>query len=462
MITIEELAYSLHLGSDKNKKNISKEKAKENASGTTSLSNNAIQNLQQLSKVDKHNYRKYDNDNERIEIVKGTTSCYQDTKDLYLEIFEESRKRYNEKQVREDRKINDYMKDISDNNKKDLACEIIIELGNKLYWEDKDEIFWKKMSNVYKKQVEDLEMLVPNFKISSAVIHYDESSPHMHIVGIPIKEKNKYGMELQVGKSDVFTKESLNKLQDKMRILCIESFNKEYNLNNTLKEKKKGRNKDIHVKDMDNYLEMQNQIELNKNKLEEIDNKAQALDNNSNEVNSIINNLKKAPLSKDKYIIDEEEKDKIINYINNVNETNNNYKSMKELSITLNNVDNDLKECRNTITVLEQNNKALELRNTNLKNDNKKLKEKNTLLQNELDNLKELFEKFKKKINDLYVFFRDKMWGNKEKRDKYYPIAYELYGKNIFDNDQMQVIHDTKTRSSEMDSNKEKDDYEIS
>lgn len=49
-----------------------------------------------------------------------------------------------------------------------------------------------------------------------------------------------------------------------------------------------------------------------------------------------------------------------------------------------------------------------------------------------------------------------------EKRDKYYPIAYELYGKNIFDNDQMQVIHDTKTRSSEMDSNKEKDDYEIS
>lgn len=54
------------------------------------------------------------------------------------------------------------------------------------------------------------------------------------------------------------------------------------------------------------------------------------------------------------------------------------------------------------------------------------------------------------------------MWGNKEKRDKYYPIAYELYSKNIFDNDQMQVIHDTKTRSSEMDSNKEKDDYEIS
>ena len=51
--------------------------------------------------------------------------------------------------------------------------------------------FKKKMTNVYKKQVEDLEMLVPNFKIASAIIHYDETSPHMHIVGVPIKENNK-------------------------------------------------------------------------------------------------------------------------------------------------------------------------------------------------------------------------------------------------------------------------------
>lgn len=54
------------------------------------------------------------------------------------------------------------------------------------------------------------------------------------------------------------------------------------------------------------------------------------------------------------------------------------------------------------------------------------------------------------------------MWRNKEKRDKYYPIAYELYSKNIFDNEQMQVIHDTIIKSAEMDSNKGKDDYEIS
>ena len=55
---MSELAYSLHLGSDKNRKNVSRARAKSNASGTTSLSNNAIQNARQLSRVDKHNYRK--------------------------------------------------------------------------------------------------------------------------------------------------------------------------------------------------------------------------------------------------------------------------------------------------------------------------------------------------------------------------------------------------------------------
>ena len=79
-----ELAYSLHLGSDKNKKNISRKNGKNNLSGTTSLPNNAIQNVRQLSKVDKHNYRKYDNEQDLIEIVRGTSSPLDDVKELYL------------------------------------------------------------------------------------------------------------------------------------------------------------------------------------------------------------------------------------------------------------------------------------------------------------------------------------------------------------------------------------------
>ena len=151
---MSELAYSLHLGSDKNRKNVSRTKAKSNTSGTTSLSNNAIQNARQLSRVDKHNYRKYDDKQHLIEIVRGTTSLYDDVQKLYRDEFEEARLEYNSKQTKDDRKIDDYFKKISDNSKNDLACEIIIELGNKKYWDTKDNKFIQQVdstSEEYKK-----------------------------------------------------------------------------------------------------------------------------------------------------------------------------------------------------------------------------------------------------------------------------------------------------------------------
>ena len=68
----QELAYSFHLGSDKNKSKIAKKVAKDNVSGTTSLANNAIQNAKNLSDVNKHNLRDYDNKKELIRTILGT------------------------------------------------------------------------------------------------------------------------------------------------------------------------------------------------------------------------------------------------------------------------------------------------------------------------------------------------------------------------------------------------------
>ena len=62
----QELSYSFHLGSNKNRKNSAKEIAKDNTSGTTSLANNGIQNANQLSRVNKHNLRDYDNNRDYI------------------------------------------------------------------------------------------------------------------------------------------------------------------------------------------------------------------------------------------------------------------------------------------------------------------------------------------------------------------------------------------------------------
>ena len=62
----QELVYSFHFGSDKNKSKVAKKIAKGNVSGTTSLSNNAIQNTNDLSRANKHNLRDYDNPTRKV------------------------------------------------------------------------------------------------------------------------------------------------------------------------------------------------------------------------------------------------------------------------------------------------------------------------------------------------------------------------------------------------------------
>ena len=452
---MEELSYSLHLSNDKNKSKKAKRSVKNTETGTTSLSNNAIQNRQQLSKVDKHNLRKYDDDKELICTIKGTFSIVEDTKNLYLELFEDARIKYNEKQTRNDRKIENYFNHISNDNKRDLACEIIIELGDMDFWADKDDNFKHKMTKVFKEQIIDLEEVIPNFRIANATIHFDESSPHLHIVGVPFKDGMKNGMEKQVGKSSVFTKESLKTLQNKMRVLCIEYFNKEYNLNDTLKPKLKVRNIDINVNDMDNYTLKKELLDKNQQKLEQANKKSLELKESTKDVKILIKDLKTALTSKDKYILKQEDKDKIINFIDKVDKTNNEYQNIQELSTTLTNVDEELKYNREQINILTENNNSLELRVETLddkvktKDDEiKELKEENNVLKTSLENLQRLFDK-------LIKFLKDRMFNKKEK-DKYYDMSYELYKRDIIGRDDMLKIKDNYDKKD-----KNKDDLEL-
>ena len=463
---MNELSYSLHLSSDKNRKPSSKNMAKNNTSGSTSLSNNAIQNAKQLSRVDKHNYRKYDNNNELIEIIKGTAFLYEDVKNLYLEEFEEARIEYNKEQEnkgRNDRKITDYFKKISDNTKNDLACEIIIELGDKKYWDTKDDKFKHKMTNVFKEQLNDLQELVPDFKIASAIIHYDETSPHLHIVGVPIKSKNKNGMSKQVGKGDVFTRDSLRTIQDKMRTLCIASFNKEYGLNNILKTKEKGRNKDINVKDMTNYQAMKEELNKNKETLEIASKKSNELDKTTNDIKYTINNLKKAPIVKNTYTISESDRNKIIEYVDKVEDTNKDFKKTQMLSVTLNNVDTELQENREKIKILTENNKALSLKvdtlSKNVDNKNKEIKE----LEQENKYLNEMVDYFKNLFSRLVKFIKNKMFGKDKEREDYWKVSKDMYEHGIFSDDTIESIKDDYiwNKENEKHKDKERDDFEI-
>ena len=430
MIIISELSYSLHLGSNKNRKNSVRSSAKNNISGTTSMTNNGIQNAKTLSKCDKHNYRKYDNEQEQIVIVKGTSSLYKDVENFYKTEFEEARLEYNNKQTRDDRKIDDYFKKVSDNSKSDLACEIIIELGDKKFWDTKDLNYKYKMTNVYSKQVDDLELLMPNFKVCSAIIHYDETSPHMHIVGVTIKYNCKTGMSKQVGKTDVFTRTSLMQLQDKMRTLCIEEYNKEYNLEATLKQKMKGRNRDINVADMTHYQETKELIEKHQKEIDSISNNSLELKTNSNNIKEEINKLKKVPLRDDLFIISKEQKNKLEDYIDKVDKTTDDYRDVKELSSNLNIITKQARQDTKRIKNLKENNDALQLRVDSLsekvetqENQINKLRTDNFNLKFQVQELKELFEKL--------INFLKRMFHRKDKEDIYAEVVGDLYDNKI-------------------------------
>lgn len=451
---MEELSYSFHIGSDKNKKNSVRLTSKNNVSGTNSMSNNAIQNAKQLSTADKHNYRKYDNRQDEIVVIKGTTSLYNDVLRFYKNEFEEARLEYNNKQTRDDRKIDDYFKKISNNSKSDLAVQIIIELGDKKFWDTKSMTYKHKMTKVFIKQVDDLELLLPNFKICSAIIHYDETSPHLHIVGVPIKYNCKTGMSIQVGKTDVFTRNSLKELQDKMRILCIEEYNKEYDLDATLKKKLKGRNKDIHVSDMINYQDTKDLIEKNQKNLEIINNNSIELDKDTINIKDKILNLKKASLKKDTYLLSNEDKKILENYIDKIDKTNNEYKKINGLSSSLNSLNQTIKEDKKAIKVLTENNKALELRVKNLtfKTENQEelisdLKQDNFNLKYRLQQLEEFF----KKLVNLFK----RMIKKDSKKETYLEVLEDMQDYRIISNDTIDEILNNKNNI------KEKDDFEL-
>ena len=285
-----ELSYSLHLGNDKNKSIKARQEAKNTPSGTTSKNNNAIQNVKQLGKVNHHNLRQYDNNQELIKTIKGSNDIVKDVKELYLDLFDEARLEYNNKQTRDDRKIDNYFNKIANDTKHDLACEIVIELGNMEYWDEKSLEYKYQMTQVFEQQLKDLQEIVPDFYIANATIHFDEHSPHMHIVGVPVKENCKTGLSRQVGKTSIFTKESLVVIQDKMRERCIDEFNITYGMDSKLKEKQKGKNRDITSYERKLFNE---RVKGLKQEISNLENQVSDLEDNKESINKEISNLNK-------------------------------------------------------------------------------------------------------------------------------------------------------------------------
>ena len=459
----QELAYSFHLGSDKNKSKLAKKVAKENLSGTTSLANNAIQNAKDLSDVNKHNLRDYDNQKELIRAIYGTNDIVNDVKQVYLNEFEQARLEYNNKQTREDRKIEDYFKKVCE-SQNDIACEIIIELGDMGFWQDKDNEYRYKMTDVYNEQIQELSKLLPAFKIANATIHYDETSPHMHVVGVPVIENCKRGMKKQVGKSQLFTKSSLPEIQDKMRNACIKSYNKFYDVDSRLKTKQKGRNQDINVKEMVNYRELKKKLEQEKQKLDNANKQTKKLDNTSKNINSILDNLKPTKLSRNNMAISSENVQIIKDYVENVKNTTKTIRSLNDLNMAI-------KDFEHSAFEIEKENRSLkyqlELKDDEIDSLKGELSAKDKIigkLQAEKERLKQEIHKFKDFWHSIMGHFHKRICYDKD--ENYKIVSDDLYKSGIFTDDENEIANDITRKVKpkediEKSKNKKKDNFEL-
>ena len=207
----------------------------------------AITSKSKLTAVAKHNLRKYkssDYSKDNIVIVYGTSNLIDDVKTVYHKEFDEVLEEYNKKQTRPDRRIEDYFEHVA-GKEQDMAVEIIIQIGDREFWKEYDDTkSYIKLS--YEIILGELIKRLPQFVVANAVVHLDEDSPHMHIVGVPVADGYKKGLSKQVSKRKVFTREVLSQvLQDELR----EVANKEVNdwFGEQIKEKSKGRNHDLTV-----------------------------------------------------------------------------------------------------------------------------------------------------------------------------------------------------------------------
>ena len=458
----QELAYSFHLGSDKNKSKLAKRVSKDNVSGTTSLSNNAIQNANDLSRVNKHNLRDYDKNKELIRVIYGTDNIITDVKDLYLKEFEESKIDYNNKQTREDRKIKDYFKKVCE-SQNDIACEIIIELGDMDFWNDKDQEYRLKMIDVYNEQIKDLTKIVPTFKIANATIHFDETSPHMHIVGVPVVENCTRGMKKQVGKSKLFTKTSLTDIQDKMRNACIKSYNKFYEVDTKLKEKQKGRNQDINVKDMSNYKKIKKQLDKNAQKLAEANNQTEKLDNSSKDINSILDKLKPSKLNKNNNLISNEDVEKIKNFTKDIKDITKTVRSVNDLNMAIKDFEHSSFEIAQENSSLKY---QLELKNDEIDKLKKDLSAKEKIiskLQAEKEKIKQELQKFKDFWYRIMGHFHKRICYDKD--ENYKIVSDDLYKNSIFTDDENEIANNiarkVKPKEELENKSKKKNNYEL-
>ena len=145
-----------------------------------------------------HNSRKFhakNTDPERSHL--NITYCQENIKAVYHELFDEALERYNAKQTRADRRIENYYEKIRSGKQEKPFHEIILQVGNKDDMSaDSDE--GRLAAAVLDEYMKAFQERNPNLRVFSAHLHMDEATPHLHIDFVPFTTGSKRGLDTRV------------------------------------------------------------------------------------------------------------------------------------------------------------------------------------------------------------------------------------------------------------------------
>ena len=145
-----------------------------------------------------HNSRKFhakNTDPERSHL--NVEYCNENIKDVYHELFDEALARYNEKQTRNDRRIDDYYEKIRSGKQEKPFHEIILQIGDRetMGAETEEGRLAAKILDEY---MQDFQKRNPTLRVFSAHLHMDEATPHLHIDFVPYTTGSKRGLDTRV------------------------------------------------------------------------------------------------------------------------------------------------------------------------------------------------------------------------------------------------------------------------
>ena len=123
--------------------------------------------------------------------------CNENVKDVYHELFDEALTRYNEKQTRSDRRIDDYYEKIRSGKQEKPFHEIILQIGDKDNMGAKTEN-GQLAAKVLDKYMRDFQRRNPTLRVFSAYLHMDEATPHLHIDFVLYTTGSKRGLDTRV------------------------------------------------------------------------------------------------------------------------------------------------------------------------------------------------------------------------------------------------------------------------